>query len=94
MVYVHFFIFLVWNKYKETLGVSSSWSFCDVYGFDPDLLAFIPRPVAALILLFPITPVYEEFRKAEDLSVTANPVSGKAWFTKQTVRDNYVLYKG
>ena len=28
-----------------------------------DMLSFVPRPVAALVLLFPITPVYEAARK-------------------------------
>ena len=27
------------------------------------MLSFVPRPVAALVLLFPITPVYEAARK-------------------------------
>lgn len=28
-----------------------------------EMLAFVPRPVAAVVLLFPITPEYEEARR-------------------------------
>ncbi|KAF4943226.1 hypothetical protein FGADI_13549 [Fusarium gaditjirri] len=39
----------------------------DVYSLtDPDLLAFIPRPALALLLVFPVSAVYESHRMAED----------------------------
>lgn len=56
-----------------------------VYGFDADLLAFIPRPVAGLILLFPITPVYETFRKTQDSTLLQTKPPENVWFTRQTV---------
>lgn len=48
------------------LGLSEL-SFQDVYSIDdPDLIAFVPRPVYALLLVFPVSETYEKFRRDED----------------------------
>ncbi|XP_053201643.1 ubiquitin carboxyl-terminal hydrolase isozyme L3-like [Panonychus citri] len=41
------------NNLIDNLGVSSEWKFVDIYGFEEDLLSFIPQPVLSVILLFP-----------------------------------------
>ena len=49
------------------LGISDALEMHDVYSLtDPDLLAFIPRPALALLLVFPVSAVYESHRMAED----------------------------
>ncbi|KAI1268223.1 putative ubiquitin carboxyl-terminal hydrolase [Xylariaceae sp. FL1019] len=73
------------------LGLSSALSVHDVYSItEPELLAFIPRPALALLLVFPVSAAYESARMAEDAGVPE--YSGKGdnepviWW-KQTIRN-------
>jgi ubiquitin carboxyl-terminal hydrolase L3 len=58
----------VMNRLCQNLGVNmDALSFYDIYSLtDPDLLAFIPRPVLALLVIIPLTPTWHEVRTAED----------------------------
>lgn len=58
----------VMNRLAEDLGLdTSTLSFYDIYSLtEPDLLAFIPRPVVALLVIIPLTPTWHEARTAED----------------------------
>ncbi|KAI5868275.1 ubiquitin carboxyl-terminal hydrolase [Durotheca rogersii] len=73
------------------LGLSQALQVHDVYSItEPELLAFVPRPALALLLVFPVSAVYESSRLAEDAGVP--DYSGKGpdepvfWF-KQTIRN-------
>lgn len=70
----------VFTALSHALGLSPKYEFTDVFSLtDPDLLAFIPRPVHALILVFPISPAYEQFRREADAraveTVDSDPAS-------------------
>ena len=73
------------------LGLPANLGFTDVFSIDePDLLAFIPRPSHALLLVFPVSNTYEESRIAEDAKLQEYTGSGPhepvTWF-KQTIRN-------
>ncbi|KAK3987874.1 putative ubiquitin carboxyl-terminal hydrolase isozyme L3 [Cladorrhinum sp. PSN332] len=78
----------------HSLGLSESLQIHDVYSLtDPDLLAFLPRPALALLLVFPVSATYESHRLAED-SLYAPPPPAPAnsdesvlWFP-QTIRNS------
>ena len=73
----------------QKLGLSSKLQFHDVYSIDdPDLLAFVPRPAYALLLVFPVNQTYEKFRREEDADKEEYEGSGAGeeviWY-KQTI---------
>ncbi|PYH94113.1 peptidase C12, ubiquitin carboxyl-terminal hydrolase 1 [Aspergillus ellipticus CBS 707.79] len=75
----------------QQLGLSPTIGFTDVWSIDsPDLIAFVPRPSHALLLVFPVSSTYETARVAEDTPLTTYTGSGPSesvmWF-KQTIRN-------
>lgn len=71
------------------LGLSSGLQWHDVFSLDdPSLLAFVPRPAHALLLVFPVSKAYEASREAEDSSISdytgSGPEEEVLWF-KQTI---------
>lgn len=79
------------TKLLHDLGLKPNLAVHDVYSLtEPELLAFIPRPAHALLLVFPVSAAYESGRLAED--VTLPEYAGKGpdepvlWF-KQTIRN-------
>ncbi|TPX32594.1 hypothetical protein SmJEL517_g04266 [Synchytrium microbalum] len=80
----------VWNKYIANLGVNTdSWCYSDIWGLDEDILQFVPKPVIAVLLLFPVTDKYEQYRREEEAKIKKNgqTVSDKIWFTRQTIEN-------
>jgi len=73
------------------LGLSQSLSFHDVFSIDDsDLLAFIPRPATALLLVFPVSKSFEKYRADEDADKSIydgkGPEEQVLWY-KQTVKN-------
>ncbi|KAJ3193866.1 Ubiquitin carboxyl-terminal hydrolase isozyme L3 [Irineochytrium annulatum] len=80
------------NDYIKKLGVDTSkFAFTDVWGLDEDMLAYVPKPVAAVILLFPVTDKYDMARKQEEerIRTSGQKVSPKVYFIKQTIANAY-----
>ena len=79
----------VMSTLLHTLGLSPTLQFHDVFSIDdPDLLAFVPRPAYALLLVFPVSETYTKFRSEEDKDKTDYAGRGDGehvvWF-KQTI---------
>lgn len=73
------------------LGVSPALAMHDVYSLtEPDLLAFIPRPALALLLVFPVSAEYESQRLSADSLVDEYRGAGAGepvvWW-RQTIRN-------
>lgn len=54
------------------VGVSEAYQLVDVYGLDEAMLAMLPQPVRAFILLFPCTENDEKHRREEDEKLKQN----------------------
>ena len=73
------------------LGVAPTLAVHDVFSLTEfDMLAFVPRPAMALLLVFPISETYEKHRIAEDadreLYLGKGPQEPVLWF-RQTIRN-------
>uniref|UniRef100_A0A8D0DVS7 Ubiquitin carboxyl-terminal hydrolase n=1 Tax=Salvator merianae TaxID=96440 RepID=A0A8D0DVS7_SALMN len=77
----------VTNQFLKQLGIHPAWQFVDVYGMEPELLSMVPRPVCAILLLFPVTEKYETFRTEEEEKIKAQgqEVKSSVYFMKQTI---------
>lgn len=77
----------VMNKFIHLLGVPEKWNIVDVYGLDGEALAWIPRPVVALILLFPCSDKFYDHAKqeAEAIKEKGQVVVDDIFYMKQYV---------
>lgn len=74
------------NSYLAKLGATGC-TFVELWGFDPELLSFIPRPAHAVLLLFPINSTSEAFRHEEEKKIVAEGQSESkdCYFIKQII---------
>eukprot|EP00884_Botryococcus_braunii_P023448 jgi/Botrbrau1/9788/Bobra.85_1s0032.1 len=78
----------VLNRFASVLGLDvSKVTFSDVYGLDPELLAFLPGKALAFLLLFPITEATEKAKAEEEeaLAGVPRPGSDNVYFLRQTI---------
>ncbi|VEU22442.1 DEKNAAC103426 [Brettanomyces naardenensis] len=84
----------IFTDFARKLGLSPLLSFGDIYSIDdPDLVAFLPRPMNAVILLFPITKDYEQFRASEEKNgIQGSDEFGNIYWFKQLLKNACGLY--
>ncbi|XP_077235322.1 ubiquitin carboxyl-terminal hydrolase 3-like [Tasmannia lanceolata] len=78
----------IMNQFLWGLGLSENEAeFYDVYGLDDELLEMVPKPVLAVLFLFPITAEAEADRMSEKEAMenAKKEPSEKVYFLKQTV---------
>jgi ubiquitin carboxyl-terminal hydrolase L3 len=86
----------VFTELAHKLGLAASLRFEDVLSLDdPELMELVPRPVHALILVFPTTDTYEKRCASEEAKVDSYDGSGErepVVFFKQTIHNACGLY--
>jgi ubiquitin carboxyl-terminal hydrolase L3 len=73
----------VMNEFLTKIGVPDKLQICDIFGFEPELLGMVPKPVKAVLLCFPVSPQSEDFRTAQVTRVQELPPG--VWFVTQTI---------
>ncbi|KAJ3755095.1 peptidase C12, ubiquitin carboxyl-terminal hydrolase [Lentinula raphanica] len=78
----------VFNSWASKAGIDTTESqFSDIYGLDQELLAMVPKPVKAVLLLFPISKTLEAKRREDDEKIRSTSQSSlkNIFWIKQTI---------
>ena len=67
----------IFTSYMQEVGMSKEWGFGEVFGFDEDLLAFLPQPVLGVIANV------ERLKKSDD-KLRGDPDTKVDFYMKQT----------
>lgn len=71
------------NNYIQKLGFDTSlYEFCDVFSTDDWAMDMIPQPVAAVIMLYPLSEKQESFRSEDNIPKDSLE---DVWFVKQRI---------
>jgi len=74
------------NKYISKLGFDTSlYSFTDVFSTEEWALGMIPPGTAAVVFLYPLTNVQEDFRAKEKDELETQEVDAAVWHIKQRI---------
>ena len=75
------------TKFAHKLGLDESLAYCDIFSTEDWALESVPRPVYALMLLFPVKDESEQFLEEEKKQIETNGqiLSDNVYFTKQIV---------
>ncbi|KAJ7944702.1 Ubiquitin carboxyl-terminal hydrolase [Quillaja saponaria] len=74
----------IMNQFLWGLGLPEDEAeCCDVYGLDEELLEMVPKPVLAVLFLYPLTSKTEEERLLQENEKKEH--SSRVYFMKQTV---------
>jgi len=60
------------NKFAARMGMPKGFSWSDVWGFDDELLAFVPQPVIACVLLFPSCKEIKDYKLKQAKEIEDN----------------------
>ncbi|AET41010.1 ubiquitin-specific protease YUH1 Ecym_7162 [Eremothecium cymbalariae DBVPG len=85
----------IFTNFAHELGLKRQMAFDDIYSLtEPDLMAFLPRPMKSIILLFPVNEFFDATKKKEgenDDEPIDSPDGPVIWF-KQIISNACGLY--
>lgn len=75
------------NEYIGKLGFDTSlYEFCDVFSTEAWALDMIPQPVAAVLLVYPLTPkITDSAARMSSQTLAQESMQDKVWFIKQRI---------